>query len=406
MASPLPVFGEKLREMTGPYRARNPRLVALLRLSDALGRILRKRAGATASPERPMKILLANWGHLGDVVAILPLLNFIEQNPAVLEVSVLIGSWSRGVLEASGSRARIFTIDHPLLDRRPVGRGKKIWNYLKSIPPLVRDLRRAGYTVSVDGFSTFPATHALTWMAGIPCRIGFTSAGFGASLTHPVLWQPADISVADQQLRLLEPLFGKERPTALPALYPGFRPVALPAFGVDAGAYVVLHRGAGDPMRSWPESEWIELARALRDKGFQIVLSGASEAEVLAAQAIADQTGAVNAAGRLSWPQFVTLVSKAKAVIAIDTVIGHVAACFAIPTVVLTAGRQRLAFWKPNNPRALALTYPVGCYPCNRTNGCPQMACLRRIGHRDVLSAFHEATKSAIPPSNDIEITG
>jgi ADP-heptose:LPS heptosyltransferase len=387
MFSALPVFGKPLPEMTGSYRARNWRIVALLRALDCVGRLFPQRRKPL--PDRPLKVLVANWGHLGDVVTLLPLLKYLENDPRVGALGMLMGSWSRGVLAATDIRADIHIMDSWMLDRRPGGKAKKFLRYFVNAPALIRELKKWDYDVSIDTFSTFPVSHGLTRLAGIPCRIGFDSAGFGTLLTHPVAWLPADMPILEQQLRLLEPLLGARGPAALPASYPGFAPVALPAdLGIDGGGHIVLHMGAGDPIKGWDTAKWVELTRALRERGETIVFSGAAGPEAALAAAIADQTGFRSVAGRLSWAQFVTLVARAKAVICVDTVIGHVAACFSVPTVVLTTGRARAAFWRPNNPRAALVTYPVGCQPCNRTKGCESMACIRRIDVPRVLSAY------------------
>ena len=81
-SAPLAAFGEPLPEMTGPYRARNPRLVAMFRTLDLFGHILPKWRRALPT-DRPLRVLVANWGHIGDVITVLPLLKFIEHHPNV-----------------------------------------------------------------------------------------------------------------------------------------------------------------------------------------------------------------------------------------------------------------------------------------------------------------------------------
>jgi ADP-heptose:LPS heptosyltransferase len=97
--------------------------------------------------------------------------------------------------------------------------------------------------------------------------------------------------------------------------------------------------------------------------------------------------------GRLSWVQFVTIVASATAVVTIDSVTGHIAACFDVPAVVLTTGRTRLNLWRPNNSSAVALSHPVGCAPCFRTRGCAAMACVKLIDVDDVLSSLEQVMK-------------
>jgi ADP-heptose:LPS heptosyltransferase len=392
---PLPVFGDQLPEMTGPYRARNRRLVAVLRALDLLGHVLPKWRRALPR-DRPLRVLVANWGHLGDVITVLPLLKFIEQHPNVGQLGILIGNWSRNALETSDIRARLHTIDHWALDRSGASRLTKIRRYWSQAGSLVRELRSCRYDVSIDTFSTFPVTHGLTWAARIPLRIGFTSAGLGTWLTCPTSWLPIDVRLIDQQVRLLAPLFGPDSPTTLAASYPGFRPVALAAnLGLRGKGHVILHMGAGDPTKEWMAEKWAWVAHELRSNGFEVVATGTSGIEAQLAENIANKAGINNLAGRLGWAELVTLLSRAAAVVTVDTVMGHLAACFEIPTVVLTNGRLRPSFWRPNHPRAIPISYPVGCAPCNRTHGCAAMACIRLIEASDVVACLRRLLQDA-----------
>ena len=63
-------------------------------------------------------------------MTILPLLKFLEYHPRFQHLGVLIGSWSRPVLEASDIAARIHLIDHWALDRSDRTKWRKITRYL------------------------------------------------------------------------------------------------------------------------------------------------------------------------------------------------------------------------------------------------------------------------------------
>jgi ADP-heptose:LPS heptosyltransferase len=381
--------------MTGRYRARSIPLVTAMRGLDLVGRII-PNWSRPPPKDRPLKVLVANWGHLGDVVALLPLLKFLEQSDTVGELGVLIGSWSQQVLQTTDLKARLHVIDHWALDRKPVGRSAKIKRYAAHAGALVKELSDLAYDVSIDTFSTFPATHGLTWRARIPMRVGFDSAGCGTWLTHPVPWIPIDALMIEQQLRLLAPVFGADAPPSLPATYPGFRPSALPAdLGVSDGGHIILHMGSGASSRDWDVDKWIWLANQLRQSGLDVVATGGPGREAELARTVASRTGVTSLAGRLSWAQLVTVVARAKAIVSVDTVIGHLAAAFDIPTVVLTAGRQRLANWRPNSDRAWPMTHPVACAPCFRTDGCQAMACIRLIDQADVLTTLQRLLGNA-----------
>ena len=332
----LPRYGEQLREMTGRYRARNPALVAVLRLLDILGLLHPRREGSLPS-DRPLRVLIANWAHLGDVVAMLPLLHFLANHPRIGQIGVLVGSWSQCIVSEMNCVNKVHLLDHFLLDRGKGRRIKKMWRYFMRQREVVREIMNERYDVSIDLFSVVPSTHRLTWKADIPVRVGFYSTGLGTYLTHPFGWSKDDEYILNKQLRLLEPLFGHQIPKALPSIYPGFAASDYRK-GTEGREYVLMHIGAGD-YRSWPVEKWLKLGRTLKGRGVQMVFTGAKGRETEIAQAVASQLGACCLAGKLSWNEFVTAVARARAVISVDTVTGHLAACFSVPSVILLSGR-------------------------------------------------------------------
>src|SRR5579862_2239186 len=316
-------FAKKRREMTGPYNARNPLLITTLYAMDALAALLpkgQKSAGRTG----PLRVLVANWGHLGDVVAILPLLKFLEEHPAVEELGVLIGSWGCPVLDSSDIAARVHVIDHWSLDRSKKSIISKVAHYWARYPSLVSELRQRRYDVSIDTFSTFPSSHGITWCASIPRRIGFVSGGMGSCLTDPFNWVPSNRFVLEHQLELLRPLLGKDCPISLPAFYPGLKastPQQL--LGFAGKPYIVIHMGPSN--RGWVLEKWIALAHALCRQGYQLVATGVTGEERAAARAVGAKLPIRDLTGRLQWNQFVATVAGATAVITIDSVAGHLA---------------------------------------------------------------------------------
>ena len=388
-----PSFGKKLREMTGPYNARNPFLVGPLCAVDALASLLPKRR-KKIEEDRPLRVLVANWGHLGDVVNILPLLKFLEQHPRVQELGVLIGSWSRPVLESSDIAARIHVVDHWALNRSNKSTFRKIIQYLLRRVSLVDELSGCRYDMSIDTYSSFPSSHGITWSASIPRRVGFTSGGLGPCLTDPFDWIPDDRFIPEHQLKLLKPLLGNLHPKSLPASYPGFESAALgPDFDVGKRPYIVIHMGPQD-LKGWVPEKWVSLAAALKGQGYELIATGSWGRETEVARVLAERVPVTDLTGRLSWVQFVTIVASATAVVTVNSVTGHIAACFDVPAVVLTTGRTRLNLWRPNNSSAVALSHPVGCAPCFRTRGCVAMACVRLIDVADVLSSLEQLMKA------------
>ena len=51
-------------------------------------------------------------------------------------------------------------------------------------------------------------------------------------------------------------------------------------------------------------------------------------------------------AGMLTWNEFVSAVANAAALISVDTVTGHLAACFRTPSIILLSGRWGAKFFR------------------------------------------------------------
>jgi ADP-heptose:LPS heptosyltransferase len=381
-----PSYGKQLREMTGPYRARNPLLVGGLYVADALCRALPKRERQRPSGNQ-LRLLVANWGHLGDVVTILPLLKLLEQHPRVRELGVLIGSWSQCVLKASDIKAQVHVIDHWALDRSAKSKTSKVASYLARRAPIVSELRECRYDMSIDTFVSFPSTHGIMWSASIPRRVGFTSGGLGPCLTDPVDWLPDNRTMLDHQLDLMRAPLGNDHPKTLRAAYPGFASTLPERLQGLKKPYIVIHMGVQD-VKGWVPEKWVALATALRAQGFGLVATGGPGQEAEAARVLCQTIDAYNLAGQATWDEFIAIVAHAAGVVSVDSVTAHIAACFSVPTVVLTTGRTHLNLWRPNGDKANVIMYPVGCAPCFRTKGCEAMACVRHIEVEEVLRSL------------------
>ena len=154
----------------------------------------------------------------------------------------------------------------------------------------------------------------------------------------------------NHQLRLLEPILGEFFPQSLAASYPGFdSEVPEDLLGVGTSRYIVIHMGPKS-IRGWVPEKWILLAATLKERGYNLVTTGGAGNEMGAAQQLSEKVPVRNLSGQLSWEQFVATVANAAEIVTIDSVTGHVAACFGVPTVVLAAGRQRISLWRPKMP--------------------------------------------------------
>ncbi len=108
------------------------------------------------------------------------------------------------------------------------------------------------------------------------------------------------------------------------------------------GPYVVLHLGAGSPLKYWPAAYWRQVAEAFAHEGFTVVLSTGRGQEALA-EAVDPDRRFVRAAGTLDLAELWHLLAGAQLLIAPDTGVVHLAKHTQTPTVALFGpGQQTL----------------------------------------------------------------
>lgn len=120
-----------------------------------------------------------------------------------------------------------------------------------------------------------------------------------------------------------------------------------PAPPGTAGA-TVIHPGAASPARRWPAARFAAVARAAREAGALVVITGSRDERQLADR-VATLAGlpAANVwAGRTDLAALVALVAAAERVICGDTGMAHLATATGTPSVVLF-GPTPPALWGP-----------------------------------------------------------
>lgn len=167
------------------------------------------------------------------------------------------------------------------------------------------------------------------------------------------------------------------------------------AVGELAGSdWIVYHAHSADAYKSWPA----EQARAFlegcarRFPGTYIALTG-SGADRPALDALAQGLPTLNLAGRLSIDLTAALLAGARAVVAPDTGVMHLAAALGTPLVGLfSPTRAALVGPRPAGPRTRVIEVPTRRKPC-LMGACPDLprCCMAGIAPDTVLDAAAEA---------------
>jgi ADP-heptose:LPS heptosyltransferase len=270
--------------------------------------------------------------------------------------------------------ARLADVADELIDARP----------LAPLPPLA-----APPDVAVNFHGSGPESHRVL-LATRPRRlVAFAHPDVAESAGGPAF--DGDEHVVERWCRLLGGFGIEADPTQLELLPPGRRlPLATPA---DARGVTLIHPGAASAARRWPAERFAAVARAERQAGRRVLVSGNADERALA-MSIARAAGIDPAdvyAGRTALVELAALVAAAARVVCGDTGVAHLATALRTPSVVLF-GPVSPKQWGPPPERAWHRVLWTG--RTGDPHGATLDAGLAAIGVRDVLAALEELTEA------------
>jgi ADP-heptose:LPS heptosyltransferase len=117
---------------------------------------------------------------------------------------------------------------------------------------------------------------------------------------------------------------------------------------LEPGQYVCIHAG-GISARRWPENRFAQVADALAEKGYSIVLTGTT-AEIPIVEQVRSQmkAPAISLAGKTDLGVIGWVLSRAALLVSNDTGVSHIASALKTPSVIIYS-TSRPAEWGPLN---------------------------------------------------------
>lgn len=183
----------------------------------------------------------------------------------------------------------------------------------------------------------------------------------------------------------------------------GLTPPAASADAAEQAAYVVFLHGTTWVTKHWPELYWRQLAERVSALGVQVKLPWGSLDEQARAQRIADGLEAVQVLPRLPLAGIAEVLAGARACVAVDTGLGHLAAALDVPTLSLF-GPTNPGFTGAYGHSQRHLASDFACAPCLRKTcnyqptpadaqqfdlTAEQPLCFTRLAPEQVLAQLH-----------------
>ncbi|MBI4826811.1 MAG: lipopolysaccharide heptosyltransferase II [Nitrospirae bacterium] len=340
--------------------------------------------------ENIKRILIRGVNWIGDAVLTIPAISAVRHEFPDAHISLLVKPWVADIFKENRD------IDEIILY-------EKEYDSLAGKFRLAKELRQKGFDKVILLQNAFDAA-LITWLAGIPERIGYARDARGFLLTksipvekeslkkHQINYYLGLLNQAGIDARFTHPyiyLTDKEREWARSLI--NSSPLQIqnsPIIGINPGA------AYGSAKRWMPES-FAEVIKRIVDElnGRVIIFGGPSETEIaneIAGLCPGHSKDIMIMAGKTDIRQLASLISECDAFITNDSGPMHMASALLVPTVAIFGSTDSTATG-PFGEGHKIITSNLPCAPCLERE-CPEghLKCMTGITGDEVFSALIE----------------
>ncbi len=375
---------------------------------QALLRTMARMPVAPTTEDVQQRILLIRPDHMGDALLTLPAISALRSAFPGAALHALASPQAESVFASLPELDAVQIMDFPGISRS--ARQGRLAPWLLALHT-ARQLRNLRVSAALILRPDHWWGALVTWLAGIPQRIGFDLAETTPFLTQAVPLRHEHALL--RNLRLVTALDGQAVNGCVALRFP------LTAADRDAAAvilcengvspdepYLFIHPGTGAALKHWEEARWAKVADELGvAPGTQVLFSGSAAERSLVKRITAQmQQPATSLAGKTSIAELAACYENALLVLGPDSGPLHLAAAVGAPTVSLYGPADPAEFgpWGPTE-RHTTLASSIGCRPCRVLDwGADEVAwhpCLRDISVSQVVEAA-QALSAAAPQSS------
>ena len=347
-------------------------------------------------PQGVTKILLIQFGDIGDVVWTIPTIWAVKNSIPDSKVSVLVKDGFGSLLEADPSIEQIFEV------KRFHG---NIFKQADGLLSFLKDLKAQHFDLAVDlrlgdrgAFMAFatgaPIRITMHHPEGVPFwrNYLFTHA---VAPGHPVHTRGA----TDQSLRIVREL-GIDSEDIIPRLWVSdsvkkrVREILINEKMDSVKHWITINPFSRWQYKEWNDHKWIEIINWLwQSFSIPTIITG-SPAEKPRAETLIQQceARAFNFAGITTLGELAGLLRLSRLHIGVDSAAPHIAAATGTPTITIY-GPSKWQDWAPLGKDNQVILPDINCVPCHKKgcNNSGRSRCLEELGTDQVKSAIRKA---------------
>ena len=335
-----------------------------------------------------MKILLINFGGIGDEILFLPVIFSVKEKFKNSKITLCLEPRSKGIKDLCGNIDEIFCVDI------------KNQSKFKTFFSIVKFMRSNKFDIVISsGANKF--IPILLFLSGAKTRIGYNSGKLAQILLTTAVKLNKNQYAADMYHDLVKDL------TGLPPKLPYIKIISaadLLGFGnkFKEENSVLIHPGVSKMsiqkgiIKNFDASKWIEIIETLIQRGKRVFLAGGpDDYEII--KKITDgispnlKSRLLNYYGKTqNLYDLAELISKMEVIICPDSAPMHIGIAVGTKTVAIFGPTDEKKLL-PDNPNFIPITVNCDCRPClwdKRSTTCEYMYCLNFDTEKIVNNCF------------------
>ncbi|HET7293342.1 MAG TPA: glycosyltransferase family 9 protein [Vicinamibacteria bacterium] len=341
-----------------------------------------------------MKALIVRMSSIGDVVHALPALAALRHQG--WEAGWLVESPAAPLLERNTALMRVHRL--PRAQALTLGAARRV----------AAEVRLEQYDVALD-FQGLWKSALWARFAGAPRVVGFASGWRREPLSALLIREGASptseaVHVIDKNLALLRALGIDEvglREFPLPPSEAEAVTVRQGLKSLGLGGFVILNPGGGWASKLWPPESYGTVARALRERGLEALVTWGPGEQALADRVVRASEGAAVRCFPTTLLEYMELCRETRLVIAADTGPLHVASAVGAPVLGLygPTDPERNGPFSPDD--RVVRRVPL-CSPCHRRRCRVHDGVMRAITPTEVVRAIDARLGISFPESRAV----